>query len=170
MVYAKSNRYDAWKTSTNKLYLPRTFPNDHGTGGGSMRKPDFIIGSKEDPYIKRWWVIPRNKIFNIYLHNILRPDDDRALHDHPWWNLSIILKGSYIEITPKGSFLRKQWSIVGRKATALHRLVPMGDCWTLFITGPVIREWGFACPNGWTPWHKFTTKTSDNSIGQGCGD
>ena len=26
----------------------------------------------------------RNKIFNIYLHQIIRSDDDRALHDHPY--------------------------------------------------------------------------------------
>lgn len=42
------------------------------------RNPDFIIGGA-DPYMLRWWVIPRNKVFNIYLHRFLRSDDDRAL-------------------------------------------------------------------------------------------
>jgi hypothetical protein len=50
--------------------------------------------------MRRWWVIPRNKFFNIYLHHFLHSDDDRALHDHPWWNVSILLRsGSYVEHT-----------------------------------------------------------------------
>ena len=68
-----------------------------------MRKPDFIIGPKDAPYLRRWWIIPRNRLFNIYLHQILRSDDDRALHDHPWINCSIILKGRYMEVTPANS-------------------------------------------------------------------
>ena len=42
-----------------------------------MREPDFIIGGAERPYIRRWWIIPRNKLFNIYLHQVLRDDDER---------------------------------------------------------------------------------------------
>src|SRR3546814_5856142 len=62
------------------------------------RPPNFVIGGQQDPYMRRWWVIPRNRFINIYLHQVLRPDDDRALHDHPWINLSIILDGGYWEI------------------------------------------------------------------------
>lgn len=58
------------------------------------RAPDFVIGRTGDPYMERWWLIPRNRFFNIYLHRFWRSDDDRALHDHPWVNLSILLKGS----------------------------------------------------------------------------
>lgn len=65
----------------------------------SRRPPDFVIGSPDDPYLQRWWLIPRNPIFNLYAHRILRDDDDRALHDHPWWNVSIILRGGYVEVT-----------------------------------------------------------------------
>ena len=63
------------------------------------RPPDFIVGGKEDPYMLRWWIIPRNRWFNVYLHNFLRSDDDRAHHDHPWWNFSILLRGEYTEHT-----------------------------------------------------------------------
>ncbi len=45
------------------------------------RVADFIIG---DFYLLRWWVIPRNEMYNLYLHDIRKSDDDRALHDHPW--------------------------------------------------------------------------------------
>ena len=47
------------------------------------REPDFIIGDDHDPYLKRWWLIPRNPLVNVYLHQILRSDEDRALHDTP---------------------------------------------------------------------------------------
>ena len=50
----------------------------------TRRPADFVIGGAERPYLRRWWVIPRNRLFNVYLHQFLRSDDDRALHDHPW--------------------------------------------------------------------------------------
>lgn len=66
------------------------------------RWPDMVIGDNDNPYLLRWYVIPRNRIFNIYLHKFVRSDDDRALHDHPWsWNMSLIIKGIYIEHIPK---------------------------------------------------------------------
>ncbi len=138
-----------------------------------MREPDFIIGEPEKPYLLRWWVIPRNKVFNIYLHKMLRDDDDRALHDHPWINLSIVLRGGYWEHTPKGAKWRGPGSLIFRRPTAAHRLsLPIfGDrSWSLFITGPVVRVWGFHCPQGWVPWQKFVSKTNKGSVGQGCGE
>lgn len=134
------------------------------------RDPDFIIGKPGSPYMRRWYVIPRNRWFNIYLHNIVRSDDDRALHDHPWWNLSILLKGSYREVTPKGTFLRGAGSVVFRRATAAHRLEVDGSTWSLFITGRKVREWGFWCPQGWKIWTSFVDMTNTGAIGPGCGE
>jgi len=139
-----------------------------------MRTPDLIIGTEEDPYLKRWWVIPRNPVFNIYLHQILRPDND-VLHDHPWWNLSIVLKGGYVETTPKDAYTRRAGSLVARRPTALHSLAPLpGGCWSLFITGPRLRVWGFACPKGWIPYYKFKNydnRASGEVVGEGgCGE
>ena len=45
------------------------------------RQPDFVVGKPEDPYLLRWWVIPRNKRFNVYLHKFLRSDDDVQADD-----------------------------------------------------------------------------------------
>jgi hypothetical protein len=142
------------------------------------RDPDFVIGPKDKPYLRRWWIIPRNRFFNIYLHNILRSDDDRALHDHPWWNLSIILSGGYWEVTPNKLHWRKRGSFTLRKASAAHRLAldktqPQGGnepCWTLFVTGPVIREWGFHCRKGWVHWREFVDERDSGAIGRGCGE
>jgi hypothetical protein len=61
----------------------------------ASRPPDFSIGPKGDRYMLRWWVIPRNRWFNIYLHRFLHDDEDRALHDHPWVSCSYILWGSW---------------------------------------------------------------------------
>ena len=63
------------------------------------RTPDFIIGDKEDPYLARWHLIPRNPVFNLYAHRFLRSDDDRALHDHPWLNASVLLDNTLTEHT-----------------------------------------------------------------------
>ena len=134
------------------------------------RPPDFIIGKPGSPYMRRWYVIPRNRWFNIYLHNIVRSDDNRALHDHPWWNLSILLKGSYREVTPDGTFVRGAGSMVFRRATAAHRLEVDGPTWSLFITGRKVREWGFYCPQGWKIWTSFVDMTNTGSVGPGCDD
>jgi len=130
------------------------------------RKPDFIIG---DDYLRRWWLIPRNRFFNVYLHCIRKDDDDRALHDHPWWNVSILLKGSYREHMPHGSRVLSAGSIRARGALAAHRLeVVSGPVWTIFITGPRIREWGFHCPQGWRHWQDFTNQADRGQVGRGC--
>jgi len=109
------------------------------------RPPDFKI---RENYLHRWWLIPRNRVCNIYLHHMMESDDNRALHDHPWHSLSIILKGKFLEITEDNkSSWRKRGQVVFRRATLAHRLelLPGEEAWTLFITGPKIREWGFHC-------------------------
>src|SRR3954466_1246173 len=89
----------------------------------TRREPDFIIGGEDDPYIRRWWVIPRNRFFNIYLHQFLRSDDDRALHDHPWVNCSILLRGEYIEHLKDCSLVRSAGDVVFRRSGAIaHRI------------------------------------------------
>lgn len=138
------------------------------------RAPDFIIGGRDNPYLLRWWVIPRNPLFNIYLHEFHRSDDDRALHDHPWVNCSILLGGEYAEhrILAGGIHVRTQrkaGAVVLRMPGTAHRIeLTDGRCLTLFITGPRMRAWGFHCPKGWVPWQRFTAPGDSGAIGQGC--
>ena len=134
------------------------------------RAPDFVIG---DPtYLRRWWVVPRNEQQNVYLHEGLRDDDDRALHDHPWPNTSLLIRGRYREITPEGAFVREAGSIVARQATDAHRLQLIdGEPFvSLFFTGPKVREWGFHCPRGWVHWRDFTAGVNGELVGRGCGE
>ena len=156
----------------------------------TKRAPDFVIGGAERPYLRRWWLIPRNPVLNVYLHEFRRSDDDRALHDHPWlFNASWLLRGAYIEHTIRaGGLVIKterragQWKF--RWGHAPHRLQlltiadyvrtqPENDqplsCWTLFITGPRVRQWGFYCmERGWVHWKRFTAPGDSGSVGPGC--
>lgn len=142
----------------------------------AVRKPDFIIGKPDDHYLRRWFVIPRNVVFNIYLHQFLRSDDDRALHDHPWVNASFLLQGEYVEHTiPAGGInvrkLYRAGDLKLRAARAAHRVeLVSGPCWSLFITGPRMRQWGFHCPRGWKHWQAFTKPGNYGEIGPGCDD
>lgn len=137
------------------------------------RSPDFIIGGAEAPYMRRWWVIPRNPVSNIYLHQILRSDDDRALHDHMYVNASVLLQGSYVEHTIEAGGVHKRverraGDVVLRLPSTAHRLEVSEPCWSLFVTGPRVREWGFHCPRGWVHWRAFTAPDDAGRIGRGC--
>lgn len=138
-------------------------------------EPHFRIGREGDWYMLRWFLIPRNRWLNVYLHKFLRDDDDRALHDHPWWFVSIVLRGSYIEYTPRGWAMRHAGGIAYRPAEHRHRVELLRDrinqpvpCWTLVITGPKVREWGFWCPRGFVPWRQFVAPSDSGQIGNGC--
>ena len=136
--------------------------------GIMRRQPDVVIGGT---YLRRWFVAPRNAFANAYLHEFRRSDDDRALHDHPWANASYLISGRYIEHTSDGQFLRNAGDFVARPAEALHRIELIGGApvISLFTTGPKVREWGFACPNGWVHWREFCDPTDTSAIGAGCG-
>lgn len=142
----------------------------------TRRPADFVIGGQDRPYLRRWWLLPRNPLFNVYLHQFLRSDDDRALHDHPWlFNASLILRGSYTEETIAAGgihvrTLREAGSFKFRWGPAPHRVeLHDGQCWTLFITGPRVREWGFHCPDaGWVHWKRFTADDDKGAVGAGC--
>ena len=142
----------------------------------SRRKPDFIIGPPEDPYMLRWWVVPRNKFFNVYLHKFLKSDSDEALHDHPWANFSFLLEGSYLEHTVLAGGVNQKvrydaGALKFRRASTAHRveLIDGRPTWSLFVTGPVVREWGFHCPKGWKPWKEYVQmRDGGNQTGKGC--
>ncbi len=87
------------------------------------RTPDLTIGAPA--YLERWWIVPRNQQQNVYLHRILRDDDDRALHDHPWENVSYVIAGRYREITPSGILIgqmRQQCDADARVREAAKRV------------------------------------------------
>jgi hypothetical protein len=142
------------------------------------REPDVRIPGDRSipPYMLRWWKIKRNAFFNVYYHIVRRSDDDTALHDHPWWNFSIVLEGSYTEhLIEAGGINRKTRYGPGavrfrRSGNFAHRLeldrYEEGKLFggeekpvlTIFITGPALRRWGFHHPLQWVDaydWDEF---------------
>lgn len=194
----------------------------------ARRPPDFIVGhdSPDGAYLNRWFLTPwrpwqrtlgeraranpswlnrtaerlARLLPNLYLHQFLRDDDDRALHDHPSWGASFLLSGSYIEHTiAAGGIHHRRWYKAGTlrfmRTRHAHRIELNGPmhyrpehdddgnvvsvigtrlperyaCWTLFLFGPVVREWGFHCPeNGWVHWREFTAAGDPGMTGPGC--
>ena len=136
------------------------------------RPPDLIIGEPDAPYLRRWHILPRNRWVNIYVHQFLKSDDARALHDHSYLNASVILCGVYKEYFAGGRYrFRFPGNIILRRPSTPHRVELLFDIpvWTLFVTGPRVREWGFHCPSGWRHWREFTdTSEGRSTIGRGC--
>jgi hypothetical protein len=130
----------------------------------------------KEPYLVRYYLFLKDRKtfpFNIFLHQFLRSDPD-DLHDHPWPYFTLILKGGYWEwvpiidhstdypdpvVAPKEPIKiigeKKVWRGPGHfrisRSESLHRIEvePSVDCWTLFMPGPQIREWGFLTHRNW---------------------
>lgn len=127
-----------------------------GQEGGVRREP--LV------YMRRWYLLCFPRLFSIRVHHIQLPDLDRWPHDHPWHFLSIILRGTYWEEWCKATEFRTgphaEWvpSRYNRRRrfnfkwnTDLHKITRFerDGSWTLIITGPEAREWGFRTNQGW---------------------
>lgn len=144
----------------------------------------YVIGRPENPYLTRWDILGTrygsNWLPRLFLHRFHRSDLDAALHDHPWGFVSLILTRGYWEerecpeTRPCSLPEHRDWypalSIVCRRSTWKHRIIinpeDRGSVYTLVLTGPKIRDWGFWCPKGWTPW-KLVADREDKGE-QGC--
>ncbi len=104
------------------------------------------------------WILVRVPLFGIYLHKLCRSDYDRALHDHPWPFVSIVLWGGYWEVHDQSTQDRPVWlwrgagSVAYRPADWRHRIVLNCPAWTLILVGRRCRPWGFWLPEGWCWW------------------
>lgn len=164
-----------------RRYLPlgsKTLPDEIIAPGYRWRKSKHRTDEMPDnPFLLRWFIPGhKSRYLNRYLHCFVRNDEDRALHDHPWFNFSILLQGSYIEHTIDAGGVHKKTEyhageVKLRTPWAAHRVELLKDaegkprpCWSLFITGPVVRtKWGFHCENGWRSSDEF-------HINGGCDD
>jgi hypothetical protein len=100
------------------------------------------LGRPECPYLYRWTLIFFG--FSIRLHHWIRSDDKRFFHDHPSNFISIILRGSYTNVTPNGRNEVKAGSMWIAKAKDRHYLdIPKGGAWTLILCGRPYHKWGF---------------------------
>lgn len=118
----------------------------------------IVIGPPNDPYLDRLGLI-RTPWFSIKLHRIYRPDNTRALHDHPWTFVSVPLRGSYVELVPmpNGSARRRVRWFNYKHAEDAHAIVEISrrPVWTLVFCGRRVRPWGFYTDAGWVPWAEY---------------
>lgn len=152
--------------------------------GGKLREPDMCIAPDGNPYLYRWNVLRRIEA-TTYLHLQVASDPERPLHDHPWDNTSVILRGAYNERMYEGftpgtegrtahwtrvietnahTIRREQGDVVHRKAEWPHRLfLPLHVPYTitLFTTGPKRRQWGFWTATGWRENHELVETLPD---------
>jgi hypothetical protein len=92
--------------------------------------------------MRRWVLIAFG--YSIRVHHWIRSDDKRFFHDHPWNFLTIVLRGSYTDVSPSGSQLCKSVRGYYRKAEHKHYVtVPKGGAWTFMFCGRPKRKWGF---------------------------
>jgi len=163
----------------------------------AMRTPYTHITSADGSqvYMRRYWLFnpyPADSSGNrpwgqfpisIRLHQIMREDDDRDLHDHPWNARTFILRGWYVENRPSSDevmatfreakpHMSAEWAdvtqllqVAKRQAgdtAALrfgeyHRIteVSEGGVWTLFVTGRYRGTWGFLVNGKKVPWREY---------------
>lgn len=116
------------------------------------------LGLKECPYLYRWTFIFFD--YSLRIHHWIKSDDKRYFHDHACNFISIILKGSYTNVTPEGSFKVKALSFWKSNAYKQHYLdIPKEGAWTILLCGRPYHKWGFYVNNHkWRPlryFHKF---------------
>lgn len=152
-------------------------------------------------YMSRWWVFNPyptssqnrrrwNLPISIRVHHIVRPDDDRAMHDHPWNARTIILRGWYTEKRPidlkKAGLSDETISLINEAANAgkyevgeyftrrtgdtatlrvgeYHTItdVSEGGVYTLFISGKWRADWGFLVNGVKVWWRTYLYGTPD---------
>jgi len=105
------------------------------------------LGRSECPYMQRWAI--NFHFFSIRIHHWFSSDDNRAFHDHPGWFITLVLSGSYTDVSPLGRQLMRRGKIKYRPALHKHTVeVSDGGCWTFVIFGKSIRRWGFWIRDG----------------------
>jgi len=130
-------------------------------------RPHQVIRSERGVYLHRYFLVPRNRWHNLYLHRFVGSDDAPALHSHPWSFATLIVSGSYTEVTENGAHWRGPGSLAFRRAGHRHRVQLLRDdtgreqtCLTIVLTGRRTQAWGFFCPRRdgtwrFIPWQNF---------------
>ena len=100
--------------------------------------------SVPEPYLVRIYLLPRNRWCGVFLHRFISSDRE-GLHSHPWPFWSMVLCGWIRERRFGGVTVRGPGHMMLRAPSTFHRMevAPGPECWTLFIHGPRVSEWGF---------------------------
>ena len=138
-----------------RAFIRSRYKDIHDPATGELYLRRFYLTPKGD-----WW---RKHLPGVFLHNIVRSDYDRELHDHPWaWAVSLILAGGYTEIRREASVMPNGFRFFGPlqcmfrgpgclnfiRGSTFHRICLLPSrpsVWSLFVVGPRddSRTWGF---------------------------
>mgnify|MGYP006266471817 FL=1 len=136
------------------------------------RKRIVMDRINNEPYLERYYLFLTERKwfpFNVFLHRFLKSDPD-DVHDHPWPYATLILKGGYYEWVPQFNNKNEKiaeiavWRGPGSfrvcGASSYHRieLDPDVECWTLFMPGPQLRDWGFLRKGQWIQHEQYLTE------------
>lgn len=131
------------------------------------------IVSKEGELHFRRYRLLSTPWFNIYIHQILKSDEDAHFHDHPWNFHSYLLKGSYLEQasypgdwSEKFSYTYFAGDWVHHDAVDAHSLTLMTDqVWTLVFTSGRERVWGYRMNDGsWTDFKTYRKMKNEGKL------
>jgi hypothetical protein len=100
------------------------------------------------PYLYRWYV--ETPWGSLRLHHWLHGDDHRGWHSHPWAFWTRLLRGEYTDLSPEGEVTLRAGDRAYRPAHHAHTVrLDNGPCWSLVVTGPLVRRWGFFDGKRW---------------------
>jgi hypothetical protein len=156
-------QFPAWFPRWLKRWLLRTHVTPRCRTFGRR------VGERTDNYLSRWTLL---QLFGLQLclHYFHRGDADEYPHDHPWSFWTLILSGGYFEILHRprqvgNRYVFVEKAAVHRPGTVLfrpahwpHRVLmhkTRPPVWTLIVTGPVKRRWGFQTLFGWVHWKRY---------------
>lgn len=90
------------------------------------------------------WDVFKSRFGNVYLHYLdCKQLSPAHCHDHPWSFWAVILWGGYWEFTSKGRAWRGPLSVLFRPAEYKHNVQTRTANWSIILTGPKRRAWGF---------------------------
>lgn len=126
-----------------------------------------IVSKTGELHFRRWRLL-QTPLFGLYVHNILKSDEDKDPHDHPWWFVTLVLAGGYFEDRvsiygdAKSHHVHDRWSVASCRTTEFHKIRLMGPTWTLVLTGPRIHDlWGYLTPLGWVDHKTYRRKKNE---------
>jgi hypothetical protein len=125
------------------------------------KRPKLIYGCDAQGdagtvYMARYFIF-RTRAVNCYLHVFHRSDTDRAMHDHPWSFVSILLWRGYLEHTPDGVRRKLPGMVLYRPAEWTHyvELIDGKPAVSLVFVARKRRDWGFHLDGKWIQWQQF---------------
>jgi hypothetical protein len=144
----------------------------------AKRTPYSHLTKDGGVYMERYWLFNpypvssenqsrlRAMLPSIRLHRIMRPDNERHMHDHPWNARTIILRGWYVEVRREETgpyrivdamHLRQAGDTARIDFGQYHRIneISEGGVWTMFITWKYRGTWGFLVNGKKVPWRTY---------------